>query len=79
MSYPLGKSFRIEDILNSQHGKYLTVQRLWWNNYSKLAPGKPVGGQTTDKKFVTMTKCDPLYYDGVSNTHKVPTFQKPLF
>ena len=78
-SSPLGNSFRIEDIIASGQGKYLAVQKMWWDNYAKMPPTAPVGGQQTDKFFVTMSKCDPLFYDGVSKGYSVPTFTKAKF
>jgi len=78
-NFPLGKSFRIEDILASSHGKYLSVQGMWWNKFAKLPKETKVGGQNTDSSFITMSKCDPLMYDGVSETYKVPVFKKPSF
>ena len=78
-NYPLGKSFRIEDILASSQGKYLTVQGMWWNRYAKLPKETKVGGQNTDPSFITMSKCDPLMYDGVSQKYSAPVINRPSF
>ena len=79
MSYPLGQSFKIEDIIASRHGKYLTIQKMWWNNFAKLNINSTVGGQSVDPTFVTISKCDPLIYDGISSKYKVPYFPNPPF
>ena len=78
-SSPLGKSFRVEDIIASGQGKYLTVHKMWWDHYAKMPKSAPVGGQQMDKFFVTMSKCDPLFYDGISKGYSVPTFSKAKF
>ena len=79
MSYPLGKSFRIEDIIKSQQGRFLTIQSMWWDKYSKMEQNALVGGQNSDKTFITMSKCDPLMYDGIAEKYRVPVVSKPPF
>ena len=78
-NFPLGKSFRIEDILASQHGKYLSVQGMWWKNFAKMQQGAPVGGQSSENSFITMSKCDPLLYDGISKQYSAPVINRPSF
>ena len=78
MSYPLGKSFRIEDIMKSEQGKYLTVTGMWHKNFSKLSEKVVVGGQSTNN-LITFTHCEPLTYDGISRNPKIPVFSKVAF
>jgi len=78
-NYPLGQSFRIEDILASSHGKYLAVQNMWWNKYARTDPRMLVGGQSSDTSFITMSKCSPLLYDGVSKKYSAPVIKRPPF
>lgn len=81
MSFALGNSFKIEDILASDHGKYLTIRKWQWHDYSKLPQGALVGGQSRYAPFESLNKTRPLQYDGVSAKYRGPTslFKAPLF
>lgn len=72
MVYALGDSFRIENILKSEQGKYLTVTRWWWDNYEKLPVKAFVGGESNDPYFIQMNKYAPLKYDGISKKYRAP-------
>jgi|TARA_B110000881_G_C18484543_1_gene468418 hypothetical protein len=66
MSFPLGQSFRIEDIMKSEQGKYLTFRKLWWTNYEKLPNNFVIGGNKSNN-FIGMSNLEPLKYDGIGN------------
>jgi len=66
MSFPLGQSFKIEDIMKSEQGKYLTFRKLWWTNYEKLPKNFAMGGNKSST-FIGMSNLEPLKYDGIRN------------